>query len=180
MKILTLTVLALTLPNLATAQPYSAPEDLKLIGEIFARALEIEQVSKMSGVERMVYRVDGYNMEINSGVDFIQWLSGTSPEEVSGLPKHLETIGANDSSRICEEAIKVAFPKGVPTKRSEYSATVDAYVLDPSKRPARDRLAELARLQVEQNLDLTAKLASWIRNQSKAAQPGATDNPGDA
>jgi hypothetical protein len=149
--------------------PQMTDDDFQLVAVLYARCLE-KRGASLSPVEEMVYRVQGYSNEINSGEDFIQWFNWCEPAEVQKLPARLREIGADKSAKICEKASRLVFPGGVPSDRNKYDERLYAIEFEDKFSKLRDQLAGLAAGQIEQNVQLTAALARWIR----AHQPEKT------
>lgn len=168
MKQMIVALVLVTIGGMAMAEEaVIADADDELIAKIYAKCLDAKDKSTLTETEKTVYEVEGYNAEINSGVDFIQWFTWTKPAQAQSLPAILKRIGADESSNVCVEAIQVVFPKGIPSDNKAYSKRITQIQLEDTFEEVRDKLSALAEQQVKQNVKLATSLAAWIRKQSK-------------
>lgn len=137
--------------------------DATLIDEVYTRCLETDDESTLCPTERMVFLVESYNQEVNSGTDFIQWFNWTSARHVASMPDVLRGIDARESGAICANAIKITFPDGIPVSEDEYSDRLYHIEFDDECDNLRVRLSELAERQMDQNYQLATTLAGWLR-----------------
>jgi hypothetical protein len=139
-------------------------DDRDLINSIYTDELIRRDESALRTViEEMVARVVQYENEIGSGEDFIQWFRWSSPVEVQDTITCLKSIGATKSAKICEKAIEVAFPLGIPESLKLYKEHLYDLESEPANRKQREQLVRLAKKQLAQLNETTGCLASWIR-----------------
>jgi len=156
-----------TLGEKMTEEQFISEEDLEIVDSIYSDLLDVEDISNLAELEKIVFLVESYNMEINSGLDFIQWYRWSEPAQLKETPAALKTIGLTNSYEICMEALKITFPNGLPETADDKDGAIDSLEDDDEKENIRDRLVGLAEKQEDQNYNLTTGLAAWIRNNTK-------------
>jgi len=150
-----------------TEEQFISEEDLEVVDSIYSNLLGVEDTSSLTELEKIVYLIESYNMEINSGLDFIQWYRWSEPEPLKETPTALKTIGLTRSCEICMEALKITFPNGLPNTVEDKDEAIESLEDDDEKESLREKLEELAAKQEEQNYNLTTGLAAWIRANTK-------------
>ncbi len=75
---------------------------------------------KQSKEQKVFSTIWSLESEVNNG-GFTQYFSNGSAETVHFLIEALKTIGAEKLAQICSDAIKVAFPKGLPSDPQKFS-----------------------------------------------------------
>ncbi len=148
-------------------EKYISEEDLETVDLIYSDLLEIENISELTELEKVVYLIESYNSEINSGLDFIQWFRWSDPVELKETPDALKIVGLDESYEICIEALKLTFPEGLPGTIDEKNDAVDFLEENDGQESVRGKLLKLAERQEDQNYSLTTKLASWIKGMVK-------------
>lgn len=138
-------------------------DDLDTVDEVYSAILETNEPSDLAGMERIVYLIENYNQEINSGLDFIQWFRWAEPFQLKETPGALKSVGLTDSDEICSKALQMSFPEGLPSSYDEKDAALDGLEDDDDKEDTREALLTLAQKQEDQNYQLTTQLAAWIR-----------------
>ncbi|MCA9038168.1 MAG: hypothetical protein KDA91_23750 [Planctomycetaceae bacterium] len=139
-------------------------DDEALIKSIFTDELiRRDPEALRTVVEEMVARIVQYDLEIGSGEDFIQWFRWTSPSEVRQTSASLRSIGAAKSAGICEKAIQVAFPSGIPESLTAYKEHLYALQYEPAHKKQLQQLVRLAKKQLPVLNETTTCLAMWIR-----------------
>lgn len=138
--------------------------DRDLINSIYTDELIRRDESALRTViEEMVSRIVQYENEIGSGEDFIQWFRWSSPVELQNTIASLKSIGATKSAKICENAIQVAFPSGIPESFKLYKELLYDLQFEPIHEKQREQLVRLAKKQLAQLSETTGCLARWIR-----------------
>lgn len=148
-------------------EQFISDEDIELVDSIYSDLLDVEDISNLTELEKIVFLIESYNMEINSGLDFIQWFRWSEPDQLKETPAMLNTLGLTNSYEICMEALKITFPDGLPISSDDKDTAIDSLEEDEEKENLREKLAELAEKQEEQNYNLTTGLAAWIRKNKK-------------
>jgi len=148
-------------------EQFISEDDLDLVDSIYSEILDVEDTSNLTELEKIVFLIESYNMEINSGLDFIQWFRWSEPNQLKETPAALNTIGLTNSHAICMEALKITFPEGLPITTDDKDDAIDSLEDDDEKENLRKKLVELAEKQEEQNYNLTTGLAAWIRTNMK-------------
>ena len=139
-------------------------DDRDLINSIYTDELIRRDESALRTViEEMVARIVQYENEIGSGEDFIQWFRWSSPVELRSTIASLKSIGATKSAKICENAIEVAFPLGIPESLKLYKEHLYDLQIEPTHEKQREQLVRLAKKQLAQLSETTGCLARWIR-----------------
>ena len=142
-------------------------DDFNIVDAIYTKIIESGQTAEsLEGLERVVFLVENYNQEINSGLDFIQWYRWAEPFQLTETPDVLATVGLTLSRDICVEALRISFPEGLPETSEEMENVIDSLEDDEEKQAIREKLQSLALEQEDQNYNLTTGLANWIRSQS--------------
>lgn len=75
--------------------------------------------------QQLVYDVDYMLMEANSGASFEQYFRWASVEEIRRVVPALRAIGLSDVAELTEQAIRIAFPKGIPSTDEQKSDLTD-------------------------------------------------------
>ena len=145
-----------------TEEQFISEEDLQTVDSIYADLLDTDDISKLTELEKIVYLIESYNMEINSGMDFIQWFRWSGPDELKETSGALKEVGLTTSSDICMEALKLVFPEGLPATVDDIEGIIDSLEDDDEKESLREKLEALAERQEQQNYQLTTTLAAWI------------------
>ena len=142
-------------------------EDIELVDSIYSDLLDVEDISNLIELEKIVFLIESYNMEINSGLDFIQWYRWSEHNQLKETPAALKAIGLTNSYEICMNALKITFPEGLPESADDKDDAIDSLEEDDAKDILREKLVALAEKQEEQNYNLTTGLAEWIRSNTK-------------
>lgn len=114
-------------------------------------------------VEEMVCRIVQYENELGSSQNFIKWFRWSPPSELLRTFHSLNSIGAAKSAKICEKAIEVAFPSGIPNSVTAYKTHLYDLECEPANKKQREQLVKLAKKQLAQLNETTGCLANWIR-----------------
>lgn len=145
-------------------EKYIAEQDLETVDSIYSELLKTQDISKFSDFEKTVFLIENYNIEINSGLDFIQWYRWSDTYHLKETPTALRNIGLTDSYDICTEALNITFPNGLPNNEDDKDGIIESLEDDDKNESLRNKLVALAKKQEEQNYTLTTELASWIRS----------------
>jgi len=121
-----------------------------------------ESGQPISPEQQLVYDIDYLLMEANSGASFEQYFRWASVDEIKRVVPALRKVGLVEVAELTEKAIRVAFPKGVPSTDeeksdlTEWSATQD------------EQLRELFPALEDQNGRVTNTLAMFARKDDAA------------
>jgi len=148
-------------------EKYITEEDLDTVDSIYSELLKTDDISNLAEVEKTVFLIESYNMEINSGLDFMQWYRWSDVDHLKETPVALKNIGLTNSYEICTEALNITFPNGLPNNEDDKDNLIESLEEDDEKENTREKLVALAEKQEEQNYSLTTGLASWIRSNRK-------------
>ena len=90
------------------------------------RVCDLVTAARKSGVavtadQQMIYDVDYLLAEVNSGASFEQYFRWASVDEIARVKKALVAVDLGDIAQIYEQALQVAFPKGIPSTDAEKS-----------------------------------------------------------
>ena len=80
-----------------------------------------ESGKAISPEQQLVYDIDYLLTEANSGASFEQYFRWASVEEIRRVVPALRKVGLVDVAELTEKAIRVAFPKGIPSTDEEKS-----------------------------------------------------------
>jgi hypothetical protein len=75
--------------------------------------------------QQIIYDIDYLLMEANSGASFEQYFRWASVDEIGRVKKALLAVDLGDIAQLYEQALKVAFPKGVPSTDAEKSGLTE-------------------------------------------------------
>jgi len=148
-------------------EQFISEEDIVLVDSIYSDLVDVEDISNLTELEKIVFLIESYNMEINSGLDFIQWYRWSEYGQLKETPAALKEIGLSKSYEICMEALKITFPGGLPESAGDKDDAIDSLEENDAKEILREKLVELAEKQEDQNYNLTTGLAAWIRSNTK-------------
>lgn len=138
-------------------------EDRKLIDDIYTEENIFKDGEKRSTVEKIVYYVESYINEIGSGEDFIQWFNYSNTKDIGKLQEALREIGADESLKICTEALSVAYPNGIPDGDEELEELTMKLEFEDDFESEREIIEGLALKQLDEADVLETKLAVWIK-----------------
>ena len=96
---------------------------VRSICEAVSAARESEKPIKPD--HQLIYDIDYLLMEANSGASFEQYFRWASVEEIGRVVPGLRRVGLLDVAELTEKAIRVAFPKGIPSTDAEKSGLTD-------------------------------------------------------
>ena len=71
--------------------------------------------------QQLIYDVDHLLLEANSGASFEQYFRWASVDEIRRVKKALLAVDLGDIAQLYEQALQVAFPKGIPSTDAEKS-----------------------------------------------------------
>ncbi len=79
----------------------------------------------VSAAHQAIYDVDYLLSEVNSGASFEQYFRWATLEEIARVVPALRTVGLSDVADLTEQAMRVAFPSGLPANDSEHEELTD-------------------------------------------------------
>ena len=107
--------------------------------------------------QQIIYDVDYLLTEANSGASFEQYFRWASVDEIRRLKKALLAVDLGDIAQLYEQALQVAFPKGIPSTDAEKSD------LTEWSEEQDQALRELFPALEDQNGRITNVLAGYAR-----------------
>jgi hypothetical protein len=107
--------------------------------------------------QQIIYDVDYLLTEANSGASFEQYFRWASVDEIRRVKKALLAVDLGDIAQLYEQALQVAFPKGIPSTDAEKSGLTEW-----SEEQAR-ALGELFPALEDQNGRITNVLAAYAK-----------------
>ena len=144
------------------AMEISTEENEAIVREICDKvAAARESNSPITPEHQLVYDVDYLLLEANSGASFEQYFRWASVEEIRRVVPALRKVGLTDVADLTEEAIQVAFPKGIPATDEEKSNLTDWSETQDEK------LRELFPALEDQNGRITNVLAAFANKDAK-------------
>jgi hypothetical protein len=136
----------------------STPENEAIVRSICeAVTADRESGKPVKPDHQLVYDIDYLLMEANSGASFEQYFRWASVEEIGRVVPALRAVGLLDVAELAEQAIQVAFPKGLPSTDEEKSGQADW------SEAQDERLRELFPALEDQNGRITNVLAAFAR-----------------
>ena len=90
---------------------------VRSICEVVERAKKTGK--QVQSYQQTIYDIDYFLSEVNSGASFEQYFRWASVEEISRVQEALKIIGLKEISRLTQQAIKIAFPNGIPNNENE-------------------------------------------------------------
>lgn len=136
----------------------STPENEAIVRSICEAVSAARESGKpIEPDHQLIYDIDYLQLEANSGASFEQYFRWASVEEIGRVVPALRTVGLLDIAELTEKAIRVAFPKGIPSTNEEKAELTDW-------SDAQDEtLRELFPALEEQNGRITNVLAAFAR-----------------
>ena len=74
---------------------------------------------QVQAYQQTIYDIDYLFSEVNSGASFEQYFRWASVEEIRRVQKALTTVKLKEISELTQQAIKIAFPNGIPNNEDE-------------------------------------------------------------
>lgn len=141
----------------------SIPENEALVSAVYTRVLqERAEGHDLSAPEQMVYEVEMLGQEVNGGASFEQYFRWATLAEIRQAAARLEELGLPEPARITRDAVRAAFPGGMPASEAGMGE-VGAWT------PAQEAcLGELAAAYAGYNGAITNALAAWYRRATGA------------
>ncbi|MCK0153354.1 hypothetical protein MWU49_06555 [Alcanivorax sp. S6407] len=96
------------------ATPLGDAELVQIITDYLVGDAASESVKPLSPEMKTFYEVVCLDMEIGSGASFEQYFRWSSKEQIERVLSQLGRVGLDEIIGVTEEAIRVAFPDGVP------------------------------------------------------------------
>ena len=102
----------------------STEENEKRVSTVYERAMNaVHQGKDISEQENFVYQIELMTQEINSGASFEQYFRWVGKPELDEILDHVKALDLPEVYSVVEQAIRVAFPDGVPDDEDEYEAS---------------------------------------------------------
>jgi len=136
----------------------STAEDEAIVQRIYTAALAASEAGEVLSAEvRLIHDVEHLMQEANSGVSFEQYFRWASLQEITGICRNLEKAGIDDVAELTAQAIRVAFPGGLPVTEDEKGEATEW------TEEQTEALAGLFPQLEEQNGRVVRLLASYAR-----------------
>ena len=104
----------------------STKENEKLVSTVYESAMKaLHGGREITEQENFVFQVELLSQEVNSGASFEQYFRWVGKAEVDEILGHIQRLDAPQLYSIVEEAIRVAFPNGVPDDEDGYERCTD-------------------------------------------------------
>lgn len=75
--------------------------------------------------QQAIYDIDYLLIEVNSGASFEQYFRWATLAEINRVVPALRLVGLSDIAALTEQALQVAFPKGIPASNEDKDALTD-------------------------------------------------------
>lgn len=100
----------------------STEENEKIVARIYEEAMTaLHSSESITAAQRIVHDIEHMMQEVNSGASYEQYFRWASVDEIRSICKHLRTLGLDAVAQLTDLAIKVAFPRGMPSDEEEKS-----------------------------------------------------------
>jgi hypothetical protein len=104
----------------------STAENEKRVSMVYERAMAaVHAGNEISDQEDFVYQVELLSQEVNSGASFEQYFRWVGKTELDAILDHLKQLDLPEVDSVVEQAIRVAFPSGVPDDEDDYEECTD-------------------------------------------------------
>lgn len=141
----------------------STEENANLLSAVYERVMGIVHAEKhVSEHENYIYQVELLSQEVNSGASFEQYFRWVGKAELDQIVGYVRMLDIPEIVIIVEEAIKVAFPNGIPEEDDKYEECTEW------SDTQEGRLEELFELFEEYNGAITNRLGVFIKEKGLA------------
>ena len=141
----------------------SSEENVNILSDVYERVMEkVHAENDVSDQENYVFQVELLSQEVNSGASFEQYFRWVSKADLDQIVSYIRKLEIPELVNIVEEAIKVAFPNGVPDDDDEYEECTEWS--DAQEK----RLESLFKSFEEYNGIITNRLVEFIKANSLA------------
>jgi hypothetical protein len=138
-------------------------ENQNCLSAVYERVMEmVHAKSGVSDQENYVFQVELLSQEVNSGASFEQYFRWTGKAELDQIVGYIRRLEIPEVVNIVEEAIKVAFPNGIPDDDDEYEECTEW------SDSQEERLGKLFESFEEYNGAITNRLGEFIKANSLA------------
>ncbi len=104
----------------------STEDNEKRVSTVYERAMNAVHAGKeISDQEDFVYQLELLSQEVNSGASFEQYFRWVGKPELDEILDHVKQLDLPEIYSVVEQAIRVAFPNGVPDDEDEYEECTD-------------------------------------------------------
>ncbi len=136
----------------------STEENEKIVAHIYERAMTgLHNNEPITAAQRIVHDIEHMMQEVNSGASYEQYFRWASVDEIKSLSEHLRALGLDTVAQLTHQAIKVAFPGGMPSNEEEKS---DASEWSSEQE---EILSDLFKQLEEHNGDVTNVLGAYAK-----------------
>lgn len=100
----------------------STEENEKIVARVYEKAMTaLHNNEPITPAQRIVHDVEHMMQEVNSGASYEQYFRWASVDEIRSVSQYFRTLGLDTVAQITGEAIKAAFPRGMPSSEEEKS-----------------------------------------------------------
>ncbi len=98
----------------------STLENEQLVARVYEEAMsDLNQGKHISAPALVVHDVEHLMQEVNSGISFEGYFRWSSLDEIGRIREQLRAVGLSRILELTEQAIQIAFPKGIPATEEE-------------------------------------------------------------
>ncbi len=98
----------------------STLENEQLVARVYEEAMSaLNQGKHISAPALVVHDVEHLMQEVNSGISFEGYFRWSSLDEIGRIREQLRAVGLSRILELTEQAIQIAFPKGIPATEEE-------------------------------------------------------------
>jgi len=90
---------------------------VRSVCEVVERAIKAGK--QVQPYQQTIYDIDYLLSEVNSGASFEQYFRWASVEKIKRIQKALNTVDLKEVLELTKQAIKIAFPNGIPNDEDE-------------------------------------------------------------
>ena len=136
-------------------------ENVDLVSKAYTRIMEdVHAKKRITDNENFVFQIELLSQEVNSGASFEQYFRWVGKPELDQILGHVTNLDLPPVYEIVSEALKIAFPNGVPENDDEYEECTEWSEVQE------ERLSELFERFEAYNGVITNKLGEFIKEHS--------------
>jgi len=136
-------------------------ENDDLVSKAYTRIMEeVHAEKRITDHENFIFQIELLSQEVNSGASFEQYFRWVGKPELDQILGHVKNLDLPPVYEIVNEAVKIAFPNGVPEDDDEYEECTDWSEIQE------ERLSELFEKFEDYNGAIINKLGRFIKEKS--------------
>lgn len=101
-------------------------ENDDLVYKVYTRIMEeVHAEKRITDHENFIFQIELLSQEVNSGASFEQYFRWVGKPELDQILGHVKYLNLPPVYEIVNEAIRIAFPNGVPEDGDDYEECTD-------------------------------------------------------